>query len=454
MKRNMTFGFLLYLLVLPGIAQATQQDYTTAYNYTVQFFPRWFTWTQSSSGQPNRLVGPASIGPDFKLVVAVNDDTLYASSFLDLTAEPQVVTIPAYSNIYSVIVLDVFGNIVLSASTPTATGGSYALTGPNFNGTLPSGVTPVKLPYNASILIFRIDKYSPQGANLTQVANNFRTGLQLRSLSKYQADPSGGQTILAPTSVYKTPIKTTADNSLLYSPTDFLNTLQKALASPLTQPLTAADQALIAQFNSSFNAAKQQTSDPNGGPLSDIIRGAQAALAAITDHWRSGTGPTNWIHTNNVGRWGTNYLDRAAATEFIQLGNDIQAAYYAQAFVDGNDIPLDGSLYGYTITFTKDNSPSFSRFTSLTAYTPDDVALVANPLNKYVVASYTPGLAASADGSVTIYVQATQPTNTPIANWLPVPAGPFNLVLRIYGPKGSALDGTYNPPVIKWGLPL
>jgi hypothetical protein len=97
--------------------------------------------------------------------------------------------------------------------------------------------------------------------------------------------------------------------------------------------------------------------------------------------------------------------------------------------------------------------PEYERFWSMTAYTPETIELVPNLLDKYVVASYTSGLVTADDGSVTIYVQADPPKTASIANWLPVPKGPFNLLFRVYGPKGSALAGTYVPPRIHRTFP-
>jgi hypothetical protein len=88
----------------------------------------------------------------------------------------------------------------------------------------------------------------------------------------------------------------------------------------------------------------------------------------------------------------------------------------------------------------------------MTAYTPEYIELVPNAADKYVVASYTPGLVTAEDGSVTIYVQAHQPKKN-TANWLPVPKGHFSLLLRVYGPLGSALAGTYVAPKIHRTLP-
>ncbi len=463
------YSLLLCFLALPANAQGYSlyydQDYSNpipyypvydnhyriAYDYTVQFYPRWFTWTQLRLGQINRLGGPLGMGPEYKMVVAINDDTVYAQAFLDLSAEPQIITIPPYPNIYSVIILDVFGNIIYSASTPTSSGGIYALVGPNYGDNLPDGITPIKIPYNSSELILRIDNYSHQGVNLTQEASNFRAALQMQSLSAHQANPAGGQAFVAPLSNYRAPVKRMVDELIYTAPTEFLNTLQEAVLSPTT-PLTTADRVLVWQFYNVFNEAKQ---DKSGVALSRIIQGVQAAHTAIVNNWRSNTGPTNWIHFNNFGEWGDNYLDRASATEYLQYGNKLSAAYYAHTFVDVGGVPLDGSVGAYTITFTQENMPSFSRFMSVTAYTPEDIELVANPIDKYVVASYTPGLVTAPDGSITIYVQPSAPTTAPIANWLPVPDGPFNLMFRVYGPEGNALlDGTYIPPAVQWGSPF
>ena len=188
--------------------------------------------------------------------------------------------------------------------------------------------------------------------------------------------------------------------------------------------------------------------------MAEIIRGAQAAYAAIVNRWQSHRGPTNWIHFDNIGHWGTNYLDRAALTEYIQVGNDRKAAYYADAFVDASGLPLDGGSFAYTIKFAKKDLPEYERFWSMTAYTPEYVELVPNILNKYVVASYTKNLVTADDGSITIYVQAEPPNEAIIPNWLPVPKGTFSLLFRVYGPKGTALEGTYVPPKIHRGVPM
>jgi hypothetical protein len=47
-----------------------------------------------------------------------------------------------------------------------------------------------------------------------------------------------------------------------------------------------------------------------------------------------------------------------------------------------------------------------------------------------------------------VIVSRRRPTE-PGVNWLPAPAGPFRLNLRIYRPKASALDGRWQPPPVE-----
>jgi hypothetical protein len=54
----------------------------------------------------------------------------------------------------------------------------------------------------------------------------------------------------------------------------------------------------------------------------------------------------------------------------------------------------------------------------------------------------------AADGSLTIVVSATRPSETRV-NWLPAPTGAFSLVLRVYAPTPPVLDGSWSPPAIQ-----
>ena len=92
--------------------------------------------------------------------------------------------------------------------------------------------------------------------------------------------------------------------------------------------------------------------------------------------------------------------------------------------------------------------PQAERFWSLTAYIPPGITLVPNAAQRYAVAAYTPGLQTNPDGSITIYIQHNPPAQTLMPNWLPVPQGPFSVLLRVYGPQGNTSSSRYVPPGI------
>ena len=50
------------------------------------------------------------------------------------------------------------------------------------------------------------------------------------------------------------------------------------------------------------------------------------------------------------------------------------------------------------------------------------------------------------DGGITLYVQHDAPGEGLESNWLPAPAGPFFMAMRLYWPKEEALDGSWELP--------
>jgi hypothetical protein len=422
-------------------ATNTESDaYTTTLAYVQQFYPLWFTYNQSRLNV-NRLVRPLRISPLYQGVVAINVDTIYASSFLDLTKEPVILTMPTTSVTYSILTLDAYCN-VFDSGIPRQTAGTFALTGTGFSGELPLGVTRIPMPLNFPTLIFRADKFSATGENQIAAAERFCSSLQLQTLSGHLHHPSEGHTLVLPEVGFAVPFKRTADALIADAPITFLRQLQKAVASPRTPPLSTSEQALVNRFNDLFGKG-------NVGRHSDFAAGAQAAHKAILDRYLTHLGPTNWIHFTNIGHWGDQVIERSSITEFIQYANDIEAAAYYHAFRDGKGLSLDGTNpHGYVLTFPAGQLPKAKRFWSLTAYTPQSIELVRNSKNKYAVASYTEGLEFNSDGSLSVYMARDLPAGIPVANWLPIPRGAFNIMLRFYGPEGSVADNTYVPPAI------
>ncbi|HVZ52438.1 MAG TPA: DUF1214 domain-containing protein [Pseudolabrys sp.] len=422
-------------------AESLKDQAATTKKYVEEFYPLWFTAIQSHTGS-NRLAGPDQISYVYRLVVAINNDTLYASTFLDLSSEPVILTVPATQVRYSVLTLDPYGDIFTSGIS-TENRGVYALMGPDYSGEYPHTAIPIRLPLDHMIIIFRADKYSSAGKNQENQADRFRSSLLMQPYSEWRKNHSGGATTIYPERDFSVSLKLAADRLIEIQPLTFLKQLQTAVASPIVPPLSAQQQKLSDKFNRLFNASGRK-----GAAFAD---GARAGHKAILQNYLTHTDAHNWIDFTNIGKWtSAEALDRSSITEFLQYGNDHDTAAYYHAFTDGQGKALDGSNpLGYVLQIPKGQIPQAQRFWSLTAYTPDTVELIRNGADKYEIASYTPGLHYNADGSLTLYMSATRPQGVTQANWLPVVSGPFNVMLRVYGPEGNVAAGTYVPPAIR-----
>lgn len=413
--------------------------FATTIKYVIEFYPLWFTYYQSFVARQNILAGPIRVSPLYHIVVAINVDTIYASAFINVVAEPVILTIPWTRANYSVLNLDPYGNVF---ETDIKGEGKYALTTAGYSGPLPIGAKRIDIPFDVSILIFRVDRHSGT-ENQSLIARGFRAKLKLQTLTEYNQDKDGGKTLILPEAFFSIPFKTAVDELITRTPLAYLRQLQRAVHSSNTPPLTPEQKILSDEFDNLFG---------DGGISSDtpaFRAGARRAHEKIIHNYLSNRGTTNWITFTNIGNWGDNVLDRASITEFIQYGNGRSTAAYYHAFRDGAGVPLHGRRpLGYVLTFAKDEIPEASRFWSLTAYTPDSIELISNPARKYVIGSYTPDLEYNGDGSLSIYISRRQPHGVPAANWLPVGREPFNIMLRVYGPEGSVADNTYVPPPI------
>lgn len=113
---------------------------------------------------------------------------------------------------------------------------------------------------------------------------------------------------------------------------------------------------------------------------------------------------------------------------------------------DAEGKPLTGASQ-YVLRFDKDRIPPVSAFWSLTMH-GTDLLFVDNPINRYAIGDRDE-LAFNADGSLDLYIQNEPPGQDKEANWLPAPAGRFDMTLRLYWPWPQALDGRWTPPALQ-----
>jgi hypothetical protein len=133
------------------------------------------------------------------------------------------------------------------------------------------------------------------------------------------------------------------------------------------------------------------------------------------------------------------------------LGLSREEADYWTTFTDGHGNHLLGSKQ-YVLHLPVGGIPS-KAFWSVTL---DEVEkegqfLTPNPIDRYEISSHSPGLVENSDGTVDIWIQATEPSPHKLTNWLPSPVAgrPFILLARSYEPKPEVLRGDFKMPAVE-----
>src|SRR5579872_221729 len=139
---------------------------------------------------------------------------------------------------------------------------------------------------------------------------------------------------------------------------------------------------------------------------------------------------------------GGDWTIRAGAAMAGIYGNDAAEAMYPLLATANDGKKPDCGKNRYTLTFPAGELPPAYAFWSVTMYDAKTQLLVANPIKRYLINSpMLPDLKKNSDGSLTVYIQSASPGADKEANWLPAPAGPVYVVMRIDWPKEAALKG-------------
>ncbi|MFB7452417.1 DUF1214 domain-containing protein [Streptomyces sp. NPDC056194] len=145
---------------------------------------------------------------------------------------------------------------------------------------------------------------------------------------------------------------------------------------------------------------------------------------------------------------GDDHIGRAVAAEIGLYGlPSVEAWYGVPSSDDLGDHPPNGHGHDHVLRFPPGQLPPARFFWSVTLYRLPERLLVANEIDRYSIGDRTPGLVYDDDGGLTLYVRKERPSDPKqAANWLPAPDGPSSLVVRLYGPEPSVLDGSWRLP--------
>ena len=379
---------------------------------------------------------------------APNADTLYTMVWLDVSREPWIFSIPDMGDRYYIMpLLDGYSEVFHVASSRT-TGGkaqTYGITGPGWTGVLPQGVTEAKSPTAMVWVLGRI--YSTGTPEDYKAVHALQDQFSVVPLSAYGKPYTPLPGVVEAKFDMKRAVRKQVNALDVNTYFKYLSTLMK------TNPPTAQDAPMVARMAKIGLVPGQDFDASTLGFLDreSIRLVPKLALLEMGLHLKKQKTTNGWLYfTQGVGNFGTDYLLRGMANLLGPGWNRPQDAVYPLSQKDGNGNEYNGAKQKYVIRFEKGQMPPAEAFWSLTMY-DKDFFFVPNPINRYDLAGRD-RFVTNPDGSVDLYVQAASPGKDKEANWLPAPKEKFNLVLRIYSPRGtppSMLDGTWTPPPVK-----
>jgi hypothetical protein len=343
--------------------------------------------------------------PKDTAVVTPNSDTPYSMLWLDLRAEPMVISVPAVDKkrYYSVQLVD--GNTYnygyIGSRATGSEAGNYLVVGPDWKGETPPGIKKVfqsTTPFG--LTIFRTQLFNAADMpNVVKVQTGYKAQ-PLSSFLKQPAPPAAPEIAFVPA--------TTAgikDNFFAY--------LDAALQYV---PVTAEDRGVRARM-ASIGIGPGKTFE-----FKDLSLEHKAAVLLAM---KEGDGKIDAFMTNgmkNVNGWKVgamfgdrgffngDWLKRAAAAKGGIYGNDAVEAMYPMTREDVSGAVLDGSKHDYTLTFPVGQLPPVNAFWSVTMYDGKTQLLIDNPINRYLINSpMLSGMKKNPDGSLTLTIQKDSP---------------------------------------------
>jgi hypothetical protein len=419
-------------------------NYGTLYEYAVD---------KSSSQYKapfNRIHNTARVfTPKDTAIITPNSDTPYSLLWMDLRAEPIVLSVPEVEKgrYYSVELFDLYtftcGYIGTRATGNKA--GKYMIAGPSWKSETPPGIDKVfRCETEFSLAAYRTQLFGPRDIdNVKKV----QAGYLVQPLSAYLKRP-------APSAAPEINWPKIDAKSAEADPFTYLNFALQFC--PLTGP-AEADKPMRERFAKiGIEAGKPFSVDKlTADQKAEVGAGMKSGYSKIKENVANlGREANGWrIMTSGFvdrAAYKGDWLLRAAVALAGIYGNSAAEALYPMLATDSEGNKPDCSKNRYTLTFPKGQFPPAKAFWSVTMYDAKTQLLIENPINRYLInAPMLPDLKTNPDGSLTIYIQKDSPGKDKEANWLPAPDGPIYVVMRLYWPEEVALKGEWKPPAVQ-----
>ena len=341
----------------------------------------------------------------FRDVTAPNADTLYTTAWIDVGNEPWVLSIPDMKDRYFLFpMLDGWTTVfqVPGKRTTGTRAQTYAITGPDWKGTLPAGVQEYKSPTNMVWILGRI--------YCTGTPEDYKAVHELQDQCK-----------LVPLSVLRQGLHAAGRHRRSVDRHEDRGP-RAGQSHGRERVLHAAAQADEGQSagrrrrGPSSRASPRSASCPARTSTPSKLNAdfakripSKSRFDRIMLQFKLNKDVKNingWAFTTKTGIYGTDYLMRALVTAIGLGANRPQDAVYPTSQKDADDRAYDGANK-YVMRFPRGQLPPVRGFWSVTMYDAD-YFFVANPLNRYSI-SPRQNLKTNPDGSTDLYIQKDSP---------------------------------------------
>lgn len=382
------------------------------------------------------------VEPMERIVACPNQDVVYGGGIMAFDKSPVVVQVPDFGKrfwVYQVVDIrtDAFAQIGAMYDTKP---GFYLLVGPKWDGKVPDGINKVfRCSTNTAFVVPRVF-LADTPEDLAEVQKVIQ-GINVYPLAEYDGKMKIKDWKTLPT--FPTPAGGDEETRWVF-PEKIFDQLPAILKDA---PALPGEEASYAQLLAVIDAANK---DPKIKEA--MIKAAketdEQVIKSVFDFHNWGIQlPNHWSTINNGAAFGTDYFTRTAVAKSNILVNTSKETKYFYQDLDSEGIRLNAANK-YTVTFDKGQIPPVNGFWSLTLYNKNHF-FEPNEIKTYSLGTKNQTMKYNADGSLTIYVQPTAPSEELRNNWLPSPKkGEFSLYIRAYWPKDEAVNGTWTPPAV------
>lgn len=434
MKNNLLISAIgLGLLSASAFADApfTQQEQELAkkayiYGYSIDEAYKFFFETVVKDDYPlNQFKNIRHIADDsYTDHVTINNDTLHLMGWLDVAAEPVIVSVPDMDKgrywILHTMDMGHYTNAMFGSRVRGTEGGQFMFAAQDWNGEVPASVDEViRVESNLIKLMGRI---MAVGSEDEKVALDYMDQWTIRTLSEYLG-------VKGPKPVQREYLDPASSNWLA-----------RVNAMLCDGTMAKADQKWVEQYQPlGIEACKTDFTDKQLA-LAEV--GEKLGMERLAELAPEISDARALLGTRETLGDGSRELF-AEGTYLGQWGLPPVEASYRKSDFDAQGEKLDGSKSDYVMRF---KAPNVSEFWSVTVYGNDDRLMAHNSLNRHSRGDRT--LKADKDGFYTIKMSADAKGKVDDANFLPVPSKPFYLIMRYYGADEAIQSGEYQMPEV------